>query len=54
MKLALGNISVFFDIIFMIQHYCVYRGERGAAFSEDEEEPLVNEETNGERSNGSS
>ncbi|TVY26286.1 Cystinosin-like protein [Lachnellula hyalina] len=57
-KLALGNISVFFDIIFIIQHYCVYRGNRGTAFSEDEERPLLNGEANGEasgeRSNGNS
>ncbi|TVY88129.1 Cystinosin-like protein [Lachnellula willkommii] len=53
-KLALGNISVFFDIIFMIQHYWVYRGKRGTAFSENEEAPLLDEQTNGEQSNGSS
>ena len=26
MKLALGNISVFFDIIFITQHYWLYQG----------------------------
>jgi len=25
-KLALGNISVFFDIIFIVQHYWLYNG----------------------------
>ena len=24
-KLGLGNVSIFFDIVFMIQHYCIYR-----------------------------
>ncbi|OJD12322.1 hypothetical protein AJ78_07054 [Emergomyces pasteurianus Ep9510] len=27
-KLLLGNVSVFFDIIFMLQHYVIYRGTR--------------------------
>lgn len=47
-KLALGNISVFFDIIFITQHYCVYRGNRGPASAEDEEEPLLNGNAHGE------
>ncbi|CAG8977825.1 hypothetical protein HYALB_00008991 [Hymenoscyphus albidus] len=34
-KLGLGNISVFFDIIFMIQHYWLYRGAQGKAAEED-------------------
>lgn len=25
-KLLLGNISIFFDIIFMVQHFCLYKG----------------------------
>ena len=24
-KLGLGNVSIFFDIVFVIQHYCIYR-----------------------------
>ena len=51
-KFALGNISVFFDIIFMIQHYCVYRGKRGTAFSESEEDPLLGEPANGHANGG--
>ena len=27
-KLGLGNVSIFFDIIFIIQHYILYRGAR--------------------------
>eukprot|EP00929_Paragymnodinium_shiwhaense_P119133 TRINITY_DN91008_c0_g1_i1.p1 TRINITY_DN91008_c0_g1~~TRINITY_DN91008_c0_g1_i1.p1 ORF type:complete len:316 (+),score=35.77 TRINITY_DN91008_c0_g1_i1:47-994(+) len=27
-KLLLGNVSIIFDIIFMIQHYCLYRDAR--------------------------
>lgn len=50
-KFALGNISVFFDIIFIIQHYCVYRGKKGVAHSEGEEEPLLNGSTNGGAAN---
>jgi cystinosin len=40
-KLALGNISMFFDIIFMIQHYCLYKGKKGKAFADGEVEPLL-------------
>lgn len=34
-KLGLGNVSVFFDIIFIIQHYWLYKGAEGKAFEED-------------------
>ena len=27
-KLGLGNVSIFFDIIFITQHYFLYRGSR--------------------------
>jgi len=27
-KLLLGNLSIFFDVIFMAQHYCLYRAPR--------------------------
>lgn len=47
MKFALGNISVFFDIIFIIQHYCVYRGKKGPEDIETEAEPLLDGSTNG-------
>ena len=28
MKLGLGNVSIIFDIIFITQHYVLYRGAR--------------------------
>ncbi|KAG9228664.1 lysosomal L-cystine transporter-like protein [Amylocarpus encephaloides] len=34
-KLALGNVSIFFDIIFMIQHYCLYNDTHGKAGEDD-------------------
>src|SRR6266536_4070019 len=40
-KLALGNISMFFDIIFIIQHYCLYRGNKGKELADGEVEPLI-------------
>ncbi len=27
-KLYLGNITIVFDIVFMVQHYILYRGNR--------------------------
>ncbi|KAM3066612.1 hypothetical protein ACMFMG_002325 [Clarireedia jacksonii] len=39
-KLMLGNVSIFFDIIFIIQHYWLYRGN--SRHSEmNEEDPLL-------------
>ena len=42
-KFCLGNLSMFFDVIFIVQHYVLYRGttrviplEQGSAY-----EPLV-------------
>lgn len=40
-KLALGNVSIFFDVIFIVQHYCLYRGKRGKAFADGEQDPLL-------------
>ncbi|MCJ1272653.1 hypothetical protein MMC21_000440 [Puttea exsequens] len=34
-KFGLGNISIFFDVIFMIQHYVLYRGKRKEIIEED-------------------
>jgi len=36
-KLGLGNVSIFFDVIFMIQHYVLYRvvGDGGKPADED-------------------
>lgn len=39
-KLALGNVSMFFDVIFMVQHYCLYKGKRPKTFAE-EDDPLL-------------
>jgi cystinosin len=50
-KLGLANLSIFFDIIFFVQHFWLYRGSRGKLFAEvegegeedetDEEDPLL-------------
>jgi cystinosin len=45
-KLGLSNISMFFDVIFMIQHYCLYRGNRrklvdDSNFEASEEDSLL-------------
>jgi cystinosin len=40
-KLALGNVSIFFDVIFIVQHFCIYRGKKGKAFADGEEDPLL-------------
>jgi cystinosin len=46
-KFALGNFAIFFDIIFMVQHYWLYRGTRGKEATEtereqgNEEDPLL-------------
>ena len=34
-KLALGNVSIIYDIIFMVQHYILYRGAEGKAEERD-------------------
>ena len=36
-KLFLGNISIIFDTIFMVQHYCLYRAARLKAAQEQQE-----------------
>lgn len=40
-KLALGNISIFFDVIFITQHYCLYRKRGGKALTVGEDDPLL-------------
>lgn len=40
-KLALGNISIFFDVVFMVQHYWLYRGVGRNKKNED----IVGEQT---------
>jgi len=39
-KLLLGNISMVFDIIFAVQHYCLYRSHVGSAVAPQYEQPL--------------
>jgi cystinosin len=34
-KLGLGNVSILFDLVFMCQHYVLYRGRGKAAGEED-------------------
>ncbi|THV46535.1 hypothetical protein BGAL_0378g00060 [Botrytis galanthina] len=39
-KLMLGNVSIFFDVIFIVQHYILYKGNGGDT-PLDEEDPLL-------------
>jgi cystinosin len=48
-KLALGNISIFFDIIFIVQHYYMFPSKRGKGLTEGEEESLLSDESREER-----
>ena len=48
-KFALGNVSIFFDVIFIVQHYCLYKGKRGKAFADGEEDPLLADSRREER-----
>ena len=50
-KLALGNVSIFFDIMFMIQHYILYSGKEERANWEDEEDPLIGQSSRTPRTN---
>ena len=34
-KLGLGQVSIFFDILFMVQHYILYRGKGKEGEDED-------------------
>lgn len=43
-KLMLGNISIFFDVIFMTQHYCLYQGHTSKELLEGEHDPLLGED----------
>lgn len=43
-KFGLGNVSVFFDVIFMLQHYILYRPSRKLCqerIDEDVEQTLI-------------
>jgi cystinosin len=46
-KLALGNVSVFFDIIFIVQHYFLYNNAARKRYTE--EDPLLDDEGREER-----
>lgn len=42
-KLGIGNVSIFFDLVFIIQHFFLYRhagGEKGDGDEEEEEEDI--------------
>lgn len=43
-KLALGNFSMFFDIIFIVQHYFLYRRDR-KSFGDMEDDPLLDDDS---------
>jgi cystinosin len=46
-KFGLGNTAIGFDLVFIVQHYWIYRGVRGIALAESEvgdegeEDPLL-------------
>lgn len=50
-KLGLGNVSIIFDVVFMVQHYILYRGnkveedgmawERRGLIASDDGEPIA-------------
>lgn len=52
-KLGLGNVSILFDIVFMVQHYILYKGskveeagmdwERRGLIASDDEEAIRND-----------
>jgi len=44
-KLALGNISIFFDVIFIVQHFFLYPKHSRRPYSTAEEDPLLREST---------
>lgn len=41
-KLMLGNVSIFFDVIFIAQHYWIYKGNLGQS-ELSEEDPLLDD-----------
>ena len=51
-KFGLGNVSIFFDLIFMFQHYVLYRDRTAATFLIDanEEESIDNRDASSEAS----
>ncbi len=47
-KLALGNVSIFFDVIFMVQHYFLYPSKHAKGL-EGEEQSLLDGSSREER-----
>lgn len=43
-KLALGNIAIVFDIVFMLQHFVLYHGKEPKDLTEGEDDPLLENE----------
>ena len=41
-KFGLGFFSILFDILFIVQHYCLYRGKEPYEQLDSEKEVLVN------------
>lgn len=37
-KFALGNVAIVFDLVFMVQHYCLYSGNKHIANTAADEE----------------
>ncbi len=40
-KFGLGNVSIVFDILFMTQHYILYRGARAGKVKDEERRGLL-------------
>lgn len=40
-KFLLGNITIFFDMIFVVQHYVLYRNPEGKSFDDGITRPLL-------------
>ena len=40
-KFGLGNVSIVFDVVFMTQHYILYRGARSSKIKDEERRGLL-------------
>jgi hypothetical protein len=40
-KLALGSLSIVFDLVFLVQHYCLYSGTTTTTTITEQSEPLL-------------
>lgn len=47
-KLGLGNVSIFFDLIFIVQHYILYREKSPETAAEGASAPLLDDSTRSE------